>query len=140
MAGIAVALVGYLGADVAPTPLALNAGTLRLAASAVVRASVGCGLKKIETHLALLHLTQRRLYLQEVAGAHAQVAVKDGTHLNEATGEVISAAVAAERAEILSQQAAGLTKEIEDLRDGVDRWVASGSGRSIPARFHAGFR
>ena len=60
--GAAGALVAYVGQHVQPTRLALNAGTLELAALALLLGAVVAGLKRIETSVTLLRMNSQLLH------------------------------------------------------------------------------
>jgi hypothetical protein len=142
--GGALALVSYLGSNNAASAIGWNPGTLQLASATVVLLSAACGLKKAQTHLALLGAMQRRLYLHEMAGAHAQIALKGIPQLNEATGAIVSPQEAAAKADIFAAEAVEakgvetkLATETERVADWRDRLLILGLLVLVAARWMA---
>ena len=92
VAGVGLALVGYLGARFEAVPIGWNPSTIELGAIAALLASAVAGLKRIETNVTLLGVMHKRLYEEEAAGALTGAAGGGGPGLNKATGEVLSLA------------------------------------------------
>lgn len=130
--GLALALVGYLGADLEPVRLGLNSATVEVASVLSFLGAAITGLLRIETNVSVLGATQRRVYLEEMAGSMTDAALKPGTHLNTATGEVMTAATASLRAQAATQAAGKVGEKLETEADRSEHlytartWLLSG--------------
>ncbi|NOT09866.1 MAG: hypothetical protein HOP28_16860 [Gemmatimonadales bacterium] len=88
--GVALALVGFLGATFTIGRFGLNPSTLELGALGAFLAATIVGFKHLESQVSFLSAMHRRLYEEESAGAIASAASQGRTMLNTSTGRVYS--------------------------------------------------
>src|SRR6187455_2199979 len=98
VAGVAIALVGYLGSRFEPQPIGWNARTIEMAAIVLLLVSAFCGLKRIETTVRLFAVQFSRLETSESAAAYNRAALGGRPGVDTVTGELVTPALAVERA------------------------------------------
>jgi hypothetical protein len=119
VAGLCFALVGYLGANLAPSRLGFNAQTLEIAAVVLVLGAAVSGVKRIAAMVELLRIGHGRLYAEESAGFYKSVALTGGPTINESTGDVMSPS----QALALAAAAASSVTKQKSLQDS---WLRTG--------------
>lgn len=106
IAGLAAALAGYVGQNLPPVRLGLNAGTVETLAVACFIASLVCAAKRIETTAHLLRLQSEGITLAE----EQRQTEGDTIVIDAKTREPLSPVVVAER-----------LQKLRDLREALER-------------------
>jgi hypothetical protein len=96
--GVTGALTAYVGENIHPIRLGLNAPTVEVIALALLTGSVIYGFKRIEAMVHFQRLQTQQLYAQEARGSNL-VATQSPAVINVSTGEVYTPKQLAERAE-----------------------------------------
>ena len=122
VAGVSLALVGYLGRAFQPAHIGWNAATVELLSIVALLVSAISGLKRVETNVTLLATSHRRLYEQEAAGATASAAASGGMAINRSTGDVSSPAQLAQDAQSHYTFAQVADEACERLKTKTGRW------------------
>ena len=125
VAGVCLALVGYLANAFDPAPVGMNASTLELAGVLSILLAAFAAFRRIEAHIRMLRLMHQRLFRQEAAGALTSAAASGGTLINKSTGDIFSAEEALKLARNHSE-IANIADEFIDKRKGaVEFWYAA---------------
>jgi hypothetical protein len=95
--GIAVALVGYLGADLEVSKLGLSTSGLEAIAAGLFLVASISGFMRLEANISLLKVMHRRLYSEESVGALADAASSGKRVLNTSTGVALNPMEAARK-------------------------------------------
>lgn len=88
--GLALALVGYLGADMNSVRIGVTPEGMQAIAAVLLLLSAGAGLKRLEVSVAIYKIMHMRLYSEESAGAIGAAAAGGGTLYNASTGAYVS--------------------------------------------------
>jgi len=122
VAGLSLALVGYLGQAFQPTEIGWNSATIELLSIVLLLISAISGLKRIETNVTLLGVSHLRLYAQEVAGTAASAAATGGAAVNTSTGDFLSPDQLARDAQEHHAGAEIAKKKLDELTTKTMRW------------------
>jgi hypothetical protein len=90
VAGVSLALMGFLGSRFQASRIGWNPATIELSSLLTLLVSAIAGLKRIESQFTLLAMMHRRLHEEEAAGSLAKASQAGGAALNESTGEILS--------------------------------------------------
>jgi len=123
VAGVSLAIVGYLGSTIQPARISLNASSLELFSLVLILVSAYCGIKRIEAAVVFLGLMHRRLYTEEAAGTMVGASSRGTVDMiNESTGEVLSAAEAMWRAAAYGKARKEVKERLTERAASSGRW------------------
>ena len=122
VAGISIAIVGYLGSRFTATPIGWNASTVELASLISLLASAFSGLKRVQTIVYLLKSTQQHIREVDSAAAFTEAATAGQTAIDYAAGQALSARDLAVRGETHRGNAESYKKLQQDLGVLTSRW------------------
>lgn len=122
LAGVSIALVGYLGSRFTPTPIGWNASTVELAALISLLASAFSGLKRVQTLVHLLKLTQQHIREVDSAAAFTEAATAGQTAIDYAARQALSVRDLSVRGETHRGNAESYKKLQQDMGVLSGRW------------------
>lgn len=125
VAGVCLALVGYLANAFNPAPVGANASTLELGGVLSILLAAFAAFRRIEAHIRMLRLMHQRLFRQEAAGALTSAAATGESLINKSTGDIFSAEHALELARSHSEIANNADELIEKRKGAVEFWYVA---------------